>query len=47
VILSLTFWGMVWGGVGMLVAVPLLVSLKIVLEHIPATVPLARLMAGS
>ncbi|MFT3878848.1 MAG: AI-2E family transporter [Gemmatales bacterium] len=44
IILSLAFWGVVWGVVGMLLAVPLLMVVKIVLENIPATRPVADLM---
>jgi AI-2 transport protein TqsA len=44
IILSLAFWGSVWGIVGMLLAVPLLMILKIVFENIPATKPVAALM---
>lgn len=46
ILLSLSFWGLVWGIVGMILAVPLLVSIKIVLENIPATRPLATLMSN-
>jgi predicted PurR-regulated permease PerM len=45
IILSLAFWGVVWGVVGMLLAVPLLMVVKIVFENIPATRPVADLMA--
>jgi AI-2 transport protein TqsA len=44
IILSLAFWGVVWGIVGMLLAVPLLMISKIVFENIPATKPVAMLM---
>ncbi len=47
ILLSLAFWGLVWGPVGMLLAVPLLVSLKIVLENIERTRPIARLIGSS
>jgi AI-2 transport protein TqsA len=46
VLIALGFWGLCWGMVGMVLAVPLTVVLKIVWENIPAMRPLARLMAG-
>jgi predicted PurR-regulated permease PerM len=33
VFLSLVFWGLIWGVAGMLIAVPLLVTGKVVAEH--------------
>jgi AI-2 transport protein TqsA len=45
IVLALGFWGLCWGLVGMLLAVPLTVVLKIVLANLPATRPLAMLMA--
>jgi len=45
VLIALAFWGLCWGAVGMVLAVPLTVVLKIVWESIPLTRPLARLMA--
>jgi AI-2 transport protein TqsA len=45
ILVSLAFWGLAWGWVGMLLAVPLTVMIKIVMENIHGTQPLARLMA--
>lgn len=47
VLLSLVFWGMVWGFLGLFVAVPITAVIKIVLEQIEYTRPVARLLAGS
>jgi predicted PurR-regulated permease PerM len=46
VILSLAFWATVWGVVGMIMAVPLMVAVKIVLENIPHARPLAALLTN-
>lgn len=46
VLLALILWGMLWGIPGMLLAVPLTAVLKLLLEPLPLTAPLARLMAG-
>jgi AI-2 transport protein TqsA len=45
VLVALAFWGLCWGAVGMVLAVPLTVMLKIAWENIALTRPLARLMA--
>jgi predicted PurR-regulated permease PerM len=45
ILVSLAFWGLAWGWVGMLLAVPLTVMIKIVMENVHGTQPLARLMA--
>ncbi len=45
ILLSLAFWGLCWGLTGMLLAVPLTVMLKIILENLTLTRPFARLMA--
>ena len=37
IFLSLFFWGWMWGAAGVLLAVPVTASLKIILERIPAT----------
>jgi AI-2 transport protein TqsA len=44
ILLALAFWGLCWGLGGMLLAVPLTVVLRIVLDNLPATRPVARLM---
>ncbi|MGC8643546.1 MAG: AI-2E family transporter [Isosphaeraceae bacterium] len=45
VLLGLAFWSLLWGFVGMVLAVPLTVIFKIVLDHTPATRPLARMIS--
>jgi len=45
VILSLSFWGLLWGVVGMFLAVPLTSIFVIVLSHFPATHNVARLFS--
>jgi AI-2 transport protein TqsA len=44
IFLSLFFWGWMWGAAGVLLAVPVTASLKIVLERIPATSQIAKLL---
>jgi AI-2 transport protein TqsA len=46
VLIALSFWGLCWGLVGMVLAVPLTAMLKIVLSNAPSTRPIARLMGG-
>jgi AI-2 transport protein TqsA len=46
VLIALSFWGLCWGLVGMVLAVPLTAMLKIILQHTASTRPLARLMGG-
>ncbi|CAN5239055.1 AI-2E family transporter [soil metagenome] len=45
ILVSLSFWGLCWGITGMLLAVPLTVMAKIVMENIAFTRPLAILMS--
>jgi predicted PurR-regulated permease PerM len=45
VLIGLAFWSLLWGLVGMVLAVPLTVIFKIILEHTPATRPFALLMS--
>ena len=44
IFLSLFFWGWMWGAAGVLLAVPVTASLKIILERIPATSHVAKLL---
>ena len=44
ILISLTFWGLCWGVVGMFLAVPLTVTLKIVLSNLEATKGIAQLL---
>jgi AI-2 transport protein TqsA len=46
VILALIVWGMLWGIVGMLLAVPLTAVMKIFFERIEHTSLLAEILAG-
>jgi AI-2 transport protein TqsA len=46
ILTALSFWGLCWGLVGMVLAVPLTAMLKIILENVESTRPYARLMAG-
>lgn len=45
IIISLAFWGAVWGLVGMFLAVPIMVAMMIVCSHIPALRPAAVLLS--
>lgn len=46
ILLSLAFWGYQWGVVGMVLAVPLTVVCKLILDHIPETKPVGTLMSN-
>jgi predicted PurR-regulated permease PerM len=47
VLFSLLFWGWLWGAVGMFLAVPLTVVIKIILENIDALYPISVLMGSA
>ncbi len=47
ILLNLIIWGMLWGIVGMLLATPILVMLKILCEQFEDTQALARLVSAS
>jgi AI-2 transport protein TqsA len=44
ILFSLTFWGWLWGVVGVFLAIPITATIKIVMEDMPATRRTARLM---
>ena len=46
ILMALIFWGMLCGIVGMLLAVPLTAIMKIILEKIEITQPIANIFAG-
>ncbi len=46
ILLALIFWGMIWGVVGMFLAVPITAVVKLALERIEITAPVAELLAG-
>ncbi len=46
IVLSLAFWGYLWGVTGMILSVPLAVSIKITLENIPQTRALGRFVSN-
>jgi predicted PurR-regulated permease PerM len=45
ILLSLTFWGWMWGIVGIILAVPILAAFKIVCAHIKPMEPLAEFLS--
>jgi len=46
ILLTLMFWGMIWGIVGMFLATPITAATKILLEKFELTRPIAELLAG-
>jgi len=46
ILLALMFWGVMWGVIGMFLATPITAAIRIVLERLEQTKPIARLMAG-
>ena len=44
VIFGLVFWGYLWGAIGMLLSVPLMVLLKVILKEMPDAGMMVRLM---
>ena len=46
IVLALAFWWTVWGIIGVILAVPLLVIVRIILDNIPETKPIATLISN-
>lgn len=46
VVMSLVFWGWLWGIMGMVLAVPMMVTIKIICENIPSMHKVSVLMSG-
>ncbi|MBX3729264.1 MAG: AI-2E family transporter [Candidatus Sumerlaeia bacterium] len=46
ILIALIFWGMLWGIIGMLLAVPITAVLKILFERLEHTAPIAHALAG-
>lgn len=46
ILVALMFWGMMWGVIGMFLATPITATIKILLQRIDSTRPIANLMAG-
>ena len=46
ILISLIFWSMIWGVAGAFLATPMTAVLRIVLDRIPTTRPLANILAG-
>lgn len=44
VTIALMFWGMLWGGIGLLLAIPLTAALKAVCDHVAGLRPYGRLL---
>ena len=47
IILSLIFWGMIWGVIGVLLAAPITAIIKITFEKFENTLPFAKLLEGT
>ena len=45
VILSLAFWGWLWGVIGLLLAIPVMVTIRLAIENVPGLHPLAVLLS--
>jgi len=46
ILISLIFWGWIWGIIGMILAVPLTSAIKIIFEHVDSLKPVASLISA-
>ena len=44
VTIALMFWGMLWGGLGLLLAIPITAAIKAIFDHVTSLKPYGRLM---
>jgi predicted PurR-regulated permease PerM len=47
VFLAVMFWGWIWGIPGVLLAVPVTMTVKIIFDHVPALAPFAELLTAA
>jgi predicted PurR-regulated permease PerM len=47
ILISLILWGWLWGAVGMVLAVPIMATIKIICENVEMLRPMAILMSRS
>ena len=46
VFLSMLLWGLIWGPIGMILAIPIMVSVKVICSHVEGLKPIAIMMRG-
>jgi AI-2 transport protein TqsA len=46
VLISVIFWGWIWGVIGTLLAVPMTATIMIACSHVPALRPIAIFLSG-
>ena len=44
VTVALMFWGMLWGALGLVLAIPLTAGIKALCDHVPSMQPYGRLL---
>jgi predicted PurR-regulated permease PerM len=44
--LSLLFWGWLWGGMGLVLAIPITAVIKVICDHVESMQPVGRWMSG-
>jgi predicted PurR-regulated permease PerM len=46
IFLSMLFWGWLWGVVGALIAVPILMVVKVLCDHVASLAPIGEFLGG-
>jgi len=44
--IALLFWGWIWGGMGLLLAIPLTAALRVICDHTQAWKPIGRWLSA-